>query len=45
MATCIVFQRSIVLAAVLGLVVAIYISVSEYTLNKPPVPGAIDLTP
>lgn len=37
-ATCIIFQRSVALAAVIGLVVAVYISVSEYMLNKPQTP-------
>lgn len=41
--TCIIFQRSVVLAAVIGLSVAVYISVSEYVLNQPPTPNSIEL--
>lgn len=41
-ATCIVFQRSVVLAAVLGLLIAVYISTSEYMLNKAS-PSSIDM--
>lgn len=37
-ATCIIFQRSIALAAAIGLMVAVYISVSEYMLNEPNAP-------
>lgn len=32
-ATCIILQRNLVIAAVVGLVVALYISVSEYMLS------------
>lgn len=42
-ATCIILQRSIYLAAVVGLAVATYISVSEYILNTPPTLNTSDL--
>ncbi|XP_018327728.1 cysteine-rich with EGF-like domain protein 2 [Agrilus planipennis] len=34
-ATCIIFQRNMILASVIGLAVAAYITVSEYYLDKP----------
>ncbi|XP_044756684.1 cysteine-rich with EGF-like domain protein 2 [Coccinella septempunctata] len=37
-ATCIIFNKNTVLAAVIGIVVAIYISTSEYVLNSHPTP-------
>lgn len=36
LATCIIFQRSTILAAVIGVAVAIYMTVSEYMLSNPP---------
>lgn len=39
LATCIIFQRSIILAAIIGLAVAAYITTSEYILNSPPKPN------
>lgn len=37
-ATCIVFQKNTILAAVIGIAVALYISTSEYVLNNPSSP-------
>ncbi|CAH1378116.1 hypothetical protein MTP99_019496 [Tenebrio molitor] len=37
-ATCIILNKNTTLAAVIGIAVAIYISVSEYVLNSPPTP-------
>lgn len=42
-ATCIIFQKSIVLAAVVGVTVAIYISVSEYVLGTATQPDTASL--
>lgn len=42
-ATCIVFQKSVPLAAIIGLAVACYITMSEYILNTPPKPNATNL--
>lgn len=41
-ATCIIFQRNVMLAAIIGLAVGIYISVSEYMLNTPPTVNTTD---
>lgn len=41
-ATCIIFQRNVMLAAIIGLAVGIYISVSEYILNTPPILNTTD---
>ncbi|XP_017780195.1 PREDICTED: cysteine-rich with EGF-like domain protein 2 isoform X2 [Nicrophorus vespilloides] len=38
-ATCIILQKNVALAAVIGLAVAIHISLSEYILNTPPSPN------
>lgn len=35
-ATCIIFQKNVVIAAVVGIAVAAYISVSEYLLSTTP---------
>lgn len=43
-ATCIIFQRNVMLAAIIGLAVGIYISVSEYMLNTPSIPNVTDFT-
>lgn len=43
LATCIIFQRSVILAAIIGLAVAAYITTSEYILNSPPRPNTTDL--
>lgn len=37
-ATCIIFNKNTVLAAIIGIVVAVYISTSEYVLNTNPTP-------
>ncbi|EFA11210.1 cysteine-rich with EGF-like domain protein 2 [Tribolium castaneum] len=42
-ATCIIFNKNTILAAIIGIAVAIYISVSEYVLNSPPIPKTDDL--
>lgn len=42
-ATCIIFNKNTILAAVIGIAVAIYISVSEYILNTPPTPKTDNL--
>ncbi|RZC33814.1 cysteine-rich with EGF-like domain protein 2, partial [Asbolus verrucosus] len=42
-ATCIIFNKNTVLAAVIGIAVAVYISISEYVLNTPPTPKTDDL--
>lgn len=43
-ATCIICQKNVVLASIIGLLVAAYISVSEYVMNKQPLPTGIDLS-
>ena len=42
-ATCIIFQKSTVVAGLLGLVVAVYVSIAEYYLNTMDLDG--DLKP
>lgn len=42
-ATCITYQKNVVVAAIIGLAVAIYITVSEYVLNSAPQPNTTDL--
>lgn len=42
-ATCIIFQKSVTLAAIIGVAVACYISMSEYILNSPGKPNTTDL--
>lgn len=41
--TCIIFQKNMTVAAIIGLAVAVYISMSEYILNAPPKPNTADL--
>ncbi|KAF5284425.1 hypothetical protein FQR65_LT13559 [Abscondita terminalis] len=41
-ATCIILQRNVMLAAIIGLCVGIYISISEYMLNTPAIPNVTD---
>ncbi|KAL3289976.1 hypothetical protein HHI36_023357 [Cryptolaemus montrouzieri] len=41
-ATCIIFNKNTVLAAIIGIAVAVYISTSEYVLNSHPTPKAED---
>ncbi|XP_065165071.1 cysteine-rich with EGF-like domain protein 2 isoform X1 [Atheta coriaria] len=42
-ATCIIFQRSMVLASAIGLLVGLYITTSEYVLNSAPTPNQTHL--
>ncbi|KRT79886.1 hypothetical protein AMK59_7076 [Oryctes borbonicus] len=42
-ATCITYQKNVIVAAIIGLAVAIYITVSEYVLNTSPQPNTTDL--
>lgn len=39
-ATCVIFQSSTTIAAIVGLAVALYISISEYWLNTTPSPSS-----
>lgn len=41
-ATCIILQRNVMLAAIIGLCVGVYISISEYMLNTPALPNVTD---
>lgn len=41
--TCIIFNKNTILAAVIGIVVAVYISTSEYVLNSQPTPKTDNL--
>nr|XP_022914956.1 cysteine-rich with EGF-like domain protein 2 [Onthophagus taurus] len=41
--TCIILQRNVVLAGIIGLCVAVYIAVSEYILNSPPTPISAEI--
>ncbi|KAF5303752.1 hypothetical protein FQA39_LY09825 [Lamprigera yunnana] len=41
-ATCVILHRNVMLAAIIGLCVAVYISVSEYILRTPATPDMMD---